>query len=453
MTDSIIARWKLSRYLVPSPVLTICGGEPSRLLYSTRSGARIAISESAWLSLCQDGWDLIPADLLQGLVAAKVIVPAVTDELADVVAENQEACATTRELVQILQPSASCQLGCVYCGQEHAQARMGSELHDRLAGRIRRRLQIAREAGTGYESVLIGWFGGEPLLGMPAIRALSPTLQALATEYGCSYSSRVVTNGLRLSPEIALELQESHHVQHIEVTLDGPPSQHDKRRPTKAGKPTFEAIANNLVALARESRIRFQLAIRCNVDQSNAADVPALIDLLADRGLHERFALYFSPVYAWGNDAGARALDAAEYAEREIEWFALMMRRGFSVGLLPSRRPITCLAVRRDGRVTDAYGGEFNCTEVSYVPAYGQPNVYQIGHVRDDAEGKPLFNDWNERIGHDTTLPCHSCRMLPVCGGACPKAWAEGARPCPSSRLNISDRLLLSLAQSRMATP
>jgi uncharacterized protein len=40
--------------------------------------------------------------------------------------------------------------------------------------------------------------------------------------------------------------------------------------------------------------------------------------------------------------------------------------------------------------------------------------------------------------------------MLPVCGGACPKAWLEGHRPCPSAKWNIESRLLLSYAASRI---
>jgi uncharacterized protein len=36
--------------------------------------------------------------------------------------------------------------------------------------------------------------------------------------------------------------------------------------------------------------------------------------------------------------------------------------------------------------------------------------------------------------------------MLPVCGGSCPKQWLEELNPCPPTKLNIEDRLLLALA-------
>jgi uncharacterized protein len=34
--------------------------------------------------------------------------------------------------------------------------------------------------------------------------------------------------------------------------------------------------------------------------------------------------------------------------------------------------------------------------------------------------------------------------MLPVCGGACPKSWAEGRRACPPNKFNIKEKLILS---------
>jgi hypothetical protein len=45
---------------------------------------------------------------------------------------------------------------------------------------------------------------------------------------------------------------------------------------------------------------------------------------------------------------------------------------------------------------------------------------------------------------------CSRCPLLPVCGGACPKEWIEGRAPCPSSKRNIAQRLLLAAAFERM---
>ena len=60
------------------------------------------------------------------------------------------------------------------------------------------------------------------------------------------------------------------------------------------------------------------------------------------------------------------------------------------------------------------------------------------------------FGNFNAEV-RQGKYPCSTCRMLPVCGGSCPKQWREGIEPCPSAKQNIEQRLLLSYAVSRIA--
>ena len=443
---------QLSRYLVASDVFAVGGGVPGRLVHSTRSGATVHLPEVLWQSLRMGQVAELGEDQRRALTEVLVLVPADSDELRDVLADNRQAIDEATALEQVIQPSAACQLDCSYCGQEHRPAHMAEHVQDRLLGRIQRRLAGARERGRPHTALNVGWFGGEPLLGLGAMRRLSPQLRGLAEQYGCDYDARIVTNGLRLNPDIAAELQRDHRVTHVEVTLDGPARTHDRRRPTKAGGPSFAAILDNLHAVAERSELNFRLVVRCNVDRANAASVPELIDLLAGEGLQRRVELYFSPVYAWGNDADEAALAREEYASREVEWLARMIRAGYDVDLLPKRRRIVCLAVRPSARVTDAFGEEFNCTEVPYVPAYGQPNRFAVGHVDGTTRAEPFFRTFNEQIA-EGGVGCHWCPMLPACGGACPKSWAEGKAPCPSSKHNLPERLLLHFARGRITAP
>jgi uncharacterized protein len=97
--------------------------------------------------------------------------------------------------------------------------------------------------------------------------------------------------------------------------------------------------------------------------------------------------------------------------------------------------------------LVDAGGNLFNCTEAPYVAGETERGL-QIGHVDDeaeDAEKRAVLGDFNASVA-DGRYPCATCRMLPVCGGACPKGWLEGWRPCPSALYNMPDRLLLAYA-------
>jgi uncharacterized protein len=262
----------------------------------------------------------------------------------------------------------------------------------------------------------------------------------------------MVTNGYALLPDVTFELEVSHSVTFFEVTLDGTRDTHDARRGLKSGKGSFDRILSNLVGIAKRPDIRAGIRIRCNVDRRNGVDVIPLIHLLAEKGLAERVAFYCAPIHSWGNDAHDLAYPADVYAELEIEWLAEAINSGFTVPLIPPRKEINCLAVRRTGDVISATGELFNCTEVPYVPAYAKTNEYLIGHLDTGEEPgrRNLLADFNDRVERGD-FGCSSCRMLPVCGGSCPKLWQEGIAPCPSAKQNIEKRLLLHLAQSNIA--
>jgi uncharacterized protein len=437
---------RLSRYLVATEPFE-ARGQRARIALSTRSGESTLIADEIWDAVRHARWDDVPDTTLAALRRMLIVVSEDDDELALVIADNQREIAQSQTLVQIVQPTAACQLGCSYCGQQHQAHTMTEAVRRGLVDKVRRRLARGNENGDRYEVLRIGWFGAEPLLGLSAMRALTPELRAAADEAGCQYTARIVTNGIGLSLPIARELQASHGVGHVEITLDGPARTHDLRRVTKNGaKPTFEAILRRLSAIAGELDITFDVTIRCNVDRSNADAVDELIEVLDDRGLSKRVGLYFAPVHDWGNGAHETALDPKEFAEREVAWFAQMLRRGFDVDLIPARRPIVCMAVRPDARLTDAYGTEFNCSEVSYVPAYGEPSRYATGHVDATEERVDHFADFNAQVLASEDSWCHHCPMLPVCGGSCPKSWADGIPPCPSFKQNAEERLLLDFA-------
>jgi uncharacterized protein len=306
-----------------------------------------------------------------------------------------------------------------------------------------------------YRHLEIGWFGAEPLAGIGVIRSLTPALADLAGEFHCDYSARIVTNGVALGVDLARELVESLHVHEAEITLDGLQPIHDARRQTKTGKGSFQQIFRNIREVGFATTLR--LVVRCNVDRSNVDGVAPLIEALAAAGLAGRISFYVSPVYSWGNDAHVAALEKEEYATLEIEWLALQLRLGFKVGLVPPRRKIVCMSVQPHAEVLDAYGNTFNCTEVPYVPAYGEPNLYaiRVSSMRSSERmvgGKaPLrLRDFNMQLLNQEHTTCASCRMLPVCGGQCPKAWHEGHPPCPAAKVNMPQRLnlLFALAQA-----
>lgn len=438
---------KCSHYHVVSPpVYDQRSGQQKRIIFATRTAEARVIDSIAWEIVESGELDQLPKDILTELVDIELLVPNDQDELQLILQRNRAAIADDDNLYLVIQPTAWCQLGCGYCGQEHTRKSLSEEDQRIFVDRVRKKLQA-----KPYKTVEISWFGGEPLVGMKVIRTLTPRLAQLAAEFNVAYTAKVVTNGVALDDAVATELVKQLGVGSIEVTIDGSALYHDARRHTKAGKPTFGQIFNNVVKLAKREDLNVNLTVRCNVDRSNYEGVSPLLRMFAETDIQGRISFYVAPVHSWGNDAHLESLTAGEFSELEVNWLVEMIELGFSPPVLPKRRPIVCFAVSPDAELVDANGDLFNCTEVSYVPKYGKPNKFAIGALTTgEILGKrDILGDFNDRIGRGE-YECATCRMLPVCGGRCPKLWQEGIAPCPSAKYNIESRLLIKYAMSRL---
>ncbi|GAB1544185.1 radical SAM/SPASM domain-containing protein [Scytonema sp. NUACC21] len=438
---------KLSHYhVVTQPFFDEIEERVKRVVFATRTANVRIIDDYSWSLIESEKFDQVSQDILFDLVDIELIVPSHEDELKTILARNDAARFDDDELYLVVQPTAFCQLGCHYCGQQHASKMMGEEERQRFIERTRSKLETQK-----FKSLSIGWFGAEPLVGLPVMRTLTPQLKSLAASYGCSYDAKIVTNGLALTEKVATEIINELNVSTIEITLDGIAEYHDTRRIQKNGLPTFDKIFANVQALARRKDLDVQIVIRCNVDYQNYHSVSLLLEQLAEAGLQNRVNFYVAPIHSWGNDAHARSLSKEEFAAWEIIWWGEMVELGFKVSPIPSLKPVVCMAVMPDAELVDAYGNIFNCTEVSYVPTYGTPNNYAIDHLSGKAmPGKrERLSSFNNRV-RQGEYPCSTCPMLPVCGGACPKLWLEGIEPCPSAKHNIEQRLLLTYALSRI---
>jgi uncharacterized protein len=206
-----------------------------------------------------------------------------------------------------------------------------------------------------------------------------------------------------------------------------------------------------LLVAARDEALPGRWVVRCNVDRRNAARVPEFVETLAAAELQRCISVYFAPIHDWGNEADTLSLSPDEYAALEMDWLALLALRGFAAPLLPRAKPIVCMAVNPRAELIDPHGELYNCTEVSLVPAYGEPNLYTVG-----LPGQPRPSQAARRLAgfledvQRGQFDCASCAMLPVCGGACPKQWYDGRTPCPSGKRNMKDRLVLAWALDRI---
>jgi uncharacterized protein len=161
---------KLSQYhVVTQPFFDEIEERSKRVLFATRTSSVRVIDEISWKILESGNFENLPKETLFELVDIELLVPANEDELTTILNRNDAAILDDDILFFSIQPTAMCQLGCHYCGQEHKNKLLIDEYQQLLIQRARAKLEAKK-----VRKLAITWFGAEPLIGLPAIRTLTP---------------------------------------------------------------------------------------------------------------------------------------------------------------------------------------------------------------------------------------------------------------------------------------
>jgi uncharacterized protein len=344
------------------------------------------------------------------LVQGRFLIQDDVDELAAQKVEILQDRFRTDMLALTIAPTLDCNFRCDYCYEDHLRVTMSSTVQQAL-------LQWTEARAATIDSLQVAWFGGEPMLptAFPVVEALSRGFMELARSRGIHYRAQIITNGYFLDPE-KVELLKSLGVEQIQVTLDGPPVIHDRRRILLGGQGTFWRILDNMKSVA--GMIPIQL--RINVDRRNAPATIDLLELLVKEGLAGKVSPYIAQVTAAGSACGnivESCFDGPDFALAAAEIYREAAKRGLPLSRFPFRiRGAFCIAERVNGFVVAPGGAIFKCWEEVTSNPQGAVN-----HLLD---GKQVFHQTNESrwLAWDVfdKHECPTCDVLPACHGGCP---------------------------------
>ncbi|MEA2602190.1 MAG: uncharacterized protein QOF89_3182 [Acidobacteriota bacterium] len=336
----------------------------------------------------------------------------------------------------IFNPTYDCNLRCTYCYQDHMRTdcsfkhllrSMRRPIVDRIFEALPKIEQLHGLDPRAPRRRNLGFFGGEPLLAVN--RPIVEYIVGKAFETG-EADLWAVTNGTEI--DAYRELLGPAGIARLQITLDGPPREHDKRRVYADGAGSYERIAAN-ITMALELGVA--VSVRLNVDRNNMGDLPAVADEIVARGWDRcpGFGAYTSPIRAGNGKTDARStlsswdLDRALTRMREEhpnlralarpdEGMRAKARRIFddSREILPSLRPSFCSAHDRM-YIFDPFGDIYTCWERT-----GDPKV-SIGKVTTEGDVELRFDQlqiWRGRTVASNPV-CRRCRFALHCGGGC----------------------------------
>lgn len=345
--------------------------------------------------------------LLEHLVRGRMLIADDLDELELLHHRRKRSQASSRHLGLTLVTSLGCNFDCPYCFEAKHPSVMSDNVQDAV-------LRLVDDQLSKVSLLSVTWFGGEPLVGQKAIFRLSNAFIARCTRARVTYEASIVTNGYLLSEEICRRLR-SVNVSSAQVTLDGPPTVHDRMRPLVNGSGTFREIVKNLHHAVKH----LSVDVRVNIDCNNVNQTEALLQILVSEGLAGKISLHAGHIIGGSNGhAGPSAtykpacLTTAEFARAQLEFNRMAERYGFGGAGLPNPTGAPCTAVRTNEFVIGSKGELYKCWE-----SVGDAREV-VGHINDYDNFDSRTSKW---LKYDpfTIDECRSCIALPVCMGGC----------------------------------
>jgi uncharacterized protein len=286
-----------------------------------------------------------------------------------------EACLTPKALHLILMPTEACNFRCVYCYEDFRLKRMAAAV-------VRGVKNLLAQRAPRLDQLSLSWFGGEPLLARDLVVDILSQAAALRRRHRrLKVFSDMTTNAFLLSRPVFEELL-GLGVTQYQVTFDGPPESHDRKRIQANGRPTFERIWRNLEEV-RAVPGRYRIVVRLHVDAENIEALPRFIDSFGRTfGGDARFELFLRRLSRLGgpNDGSLPVFDARE-AEVRVDALkrCAAEQRVQQVSFEPG--PLVCYAARGNSLLVRADGRLAKCTVALDHPMNDVGRLHEDGSV------------------------------------------------------------------------
>lgn len=378
--------------------------DPCHLCFSTKKASKVLLKKETYQALKKGKLSSSDEALLSKL---GMVVHDREEEKQSVLDFYDMLNAKNSVLNIIVVLNLDCNFGCVYCfeGDMKGKLYMSNETADHLINFIKKRFTKDKK------SLIIDFYGGEPLLSIGRIKSISQAMKSFVESRNAAYSFTLVTNGSLFKREVAEELI-LLGLKGIKITLDGPAEIHNQSRPFKSGAPSFDAIMRNI----KETCDLVKIGIGGNFDSNNYEKFVSLLDYFEKEGLTpEKISeVKFDPVMkqpkgvASPNDynGGCMSINEPWVSKASTLLREEILKRGYHTLTLV---PMPCMTEVADSYVVNFDGVIYKC------PALLGKEGFAAGDVRTGV------NDYADtyKLGMWKNDECIECEYLPLCFGGC----------------------------------
>lgn len=377
-------------------------------LYNTCSGALSWISHQAYQLLNQPVNDHQAQQdpRMQGLMRRGFCVPEDRDESAAYFAQYQRFLNIEPESVCVtVAVTLSCNYRCRYCFENDVLSwEVPKDSPEALCAFIEK----AASSLSRCKTIMLTWFGGEPLLNFDYILTSSRWLFAFCQENGIRLRTRVITNGSLLTEEMLHNLKQ-FGLDMIHITLDG----------TKEIYCTYKGAApedyDSVISLISRHCTDTVFNLRLNCYPANLESLMELAEsLYRIPQVREHVALYLAPV----ESDTVETFLPLDYANAHIRFTEHLYNLGWYSQVrnaMVSRRSSPCDLLKPEGFIAD-YAGNFYACENHIGRVSSRIATFHDDMAYIQAQKKTQLCAYDRSL----TERCKNCAYFPLCFSGCP---------------------------------
>jgi len=316
--------------------------------------------------------------------------------------------------------SQSCNMGCVYClnGIKSYQKNDRLMMPEEVAYRSLDRVFSLVDPGGTLKIIL---FGGEPLLNWPLGRKAILYCESLKPRYKEVNIEYYITSNFSLLPSDLIYFVKEYRIGLL-CDLDGPAPIHNRCRPFRNGRPSYDRIVRNVRTILDSG---WPIQLRSTITAFNQ-------DLMVDIARHHREigadSISFVPVIPVNSDEEfvpetllpspsklMQGLDEV-FHNHIIDYESIFPFTTFTQHVAPMTWGVVgCGTPYGTTPVVDVRGDVYPCIYMMGIKRYFMGNVMDGSFP--DLEGCRRMLDL---IHVDLNDECRGCRWRYLCGGGCP---------------------------------
>ena len=374
------------------------------LLFSTKKASTVFLDEETYRSM-EKG--TLSASTEAKLAALGMVVADRDAEKQAMLSRLDDLNPQNRGLNIIAVLNLDCNFACPYCFEEGLKGDLylSEATADRLLAFIKDQFR------ANQDTLLIDFYGGEPLLSIDMIQYVSQAAGSFAASRRAAYFFTLVTNGSLFTRKVASRLVPLG-LKSVKITLDGPAAIHDTQRPFKSGAGSFETIIKNIKATCDLVKV----GIGGNFTEHNYERFVLLLDQLEAAGLtpDKISSVKFdaivnrpqngqSPIEYTSGCVSIKEpwlLKAETFLREEI------LKRGYHT---PKPTPLVCMIETTDAYMVNYDGYIYKC------PGFIGNKAFAVGDLETGVRDYSALL----KLGMYKNPECAECVYLPLCFGGC----------------------------------